>query len=63
MKLTDKEQLYTQYKGDPVLQIEEELTGSEILVYVPDGTTLEGGFTLKLICNYKRLRLLPFFIY
>ena len=49
VKLTDKEQLYTQYKGDPVLQIEEELTGSEILVYVPDGTTLAGGFTLKLM--------------
>ena len=48
VKITDKEQLYSQYKGDPVLQIEGALTGSEILVYVPDGTSLAGGFTLKL---------------
>ena len=47
VKLTDKEQLYSQYKGDPVLQIEESLEGSNILVYLPDGTTLN-GFTLKL---------------
>ena len=48
VKLTDTEQIYAQYKGDPVMQIEGSMSGSEILVYVPDGTSFKGGFTLKL---------------
>ncbi len=48
VKLTDKEQIFTQYKGDPVIEITGTMSGSEILVYVPDGTTFTGGFTLKM---------------
>ena len=48
VKITDKEQLYTQYKGAPVLQVENPLNSSNILIYLPDGTELNSGFTLKL---------------
>ena len=48
VKLTDKEQIYDQYKGDPIIQIEATMTGSDIMLYVPDGTQFTGGFTLKL---------------
>ena len=47
VKLTDQEENYSQYKGDPVLQIEKAMEGNEILIYLPDGTKLN-GFTLKL---------------
>ena len=48
VKLTDKEQLYNQYKGTPILQLENPMGGSEIMIYLPDGTNLNSGFTLKL---------------
>ena len=48
VKITDKEQIYTQYKGTPVMQVEKPLNSSNILVYLPDGTELNSGFTLKL---------------
>ena len=48
VKITDQEQLYSQYKGTPVLQIEAPMNGSDILIYLPDGTELSAGFTLKL---------------
>ena len=49
VKITDTEQLFAQYKGTPILQIEAPLSTSQILIYLPDGTSLEGGFTLKLM--------------
>jgi len=48
VKLTDKEQIFAQYKGDPVMQMEGPMNGSEILIYLPDGTSFAAGFTLKL---------------
>ncbi len=51
VKLTDNEQIFTQYKGDPVLQIEGKMEGNVIKVYVPDETTMNGGFTIKLMEN------------
>ena len=50
VKITDKEQIYAQYKGNPVLQIESSMQGSDILVYLPDKTSLK-AFTLKLKQN------------
>ncbi|MCR5549050.1 MAG: hypothetical protein K6F25_09905 [Bacteroidales bacterium] len=48
VKLTDKEQLFSQYKGDPLAQVEGPVDGSRILLYMPDGTSLSAGFTVKL---------------
>ena len=48
VKITDQEQLYSQYKGTPLLELTGEMTGSSILVYLPDGTSLQAGFNLKL---------------
>ena len=48
VKITDQEQLYSQYRGTPVLQIEQPMNGSDIMIYLPDGTEFSAGFTLKL---------------
>ena len=48
VKITDTEQLYTQYKGTPVMELAGEISNSNIRVYLPDGTSLAAGFTLKL---------------
>ena len=49
VKLTDSEQNFKQYIGDPVLTIEGALSGGEILVCLPEGTALSSGITLKLM--------------
>ena len=48
VKITDQEHIYTQYKGTPVLQLEMPLNTSNIMIYLPDNTEFEAGFTLKL---------------
>lgn len=48
VKITDQEQIYSQYRGTPVLQIEKTMSGSDIMIYLPDGTEFSAGFTLKL---------------
>ena len=48
VKITDKEQLYSQYKGNPLLEMEGTMDGDQILIYLPDGTSCAAGFTLKL---------------
>jgi hypothetical protein len=48
VKITDKEQIYAQYKGDPLLQVEGPIDADgQILIYVPDGASFAGGFTVK----------------
>ena len=48
VKITDAEQLYSQYVGSPVLEVEGTPDGGNILVHIPGGASLSGGFTLKL---------------
>ena len=48
VKLTDQEQLYRQFVGQPVIQLDGNQDGSEILVFLPDETYFEAGFILKL---------------
>lgn len=48
VKITDNEQLFKQYVGSPLLELEGSLNAGQILVYLPEGTSLSGGFTLKL---------------
>jgi hypothetical protein len=48
VKLTDQEQIFSQYKGDPVIQMEGPVNGSNIVIYVPGGTSFASGFSLKL---------------
>ena len=48
VKITDQEQIYSQYKGTPLLEVTGPISGSTILVYLPDGTSLQDGFNLKL---------------
>ena len=47
VKITDNEQNYKQYVGNPVIQMDGTVNGSEILVFLPEGTSLPAGFVLK----------------
>jgi hypothetical protein len=47
VKITDSEQLYRQYVGNPLLQLDGTVEGGEILVFLPEGTTFPGGFVIK----------------
>ena len=47
VKITDSEQLYKQYVGTPLLQMDGTVNGNQILVFLPDGTTFPGGFVVK----------------
>ena len=49
VKLTDKEQNYRQYIGEPVLQIDGSFQDGQMLVFLPEGTALNSGITLKLM--------------
>lgn len=48
VKLTDKEQNYLQYLGDPIVQMEGVMSGSTVQIFVPEGTEFKAGLTLKL---------------
>ena len=47
VKITDSEQLYKQYVGNPILQLDGTVSGGEILVFLPEGTSFPGGFVIK----------------
>jgi len=47
VKITDSEQLYKQYVGNPLLQVDGTVKGNEILMFLPDGTTFPAGFVIK----------------
>ena len=47
VKITDSEQLYKQYVGNPLLQVDGTVKGNEILMFLPDGTTFPSGFVIK----------------
>ena len=47
VKITDNEQNYKQYVGNPVIQMDGTVNGSEILIFLPEGTTFPAGFVLK----------------
>jgi len=49
VKLTDKEQNYTQFKRDPLIQLESGMSSSNICIYLPAGTSFAKGFSLKLM--------------
>ena len=46
-KITDSEQLYKQYVGNTILQLDGTVDGGEILVFLPEGTSFPGGFVIK----------------
>ncbi len=56
VKLTEKEQNYSQYKGNPILTITGDLSG-ENCICLPDGTALAKGFTVKFKKNGKPVKI------
>ena len=47
VKVTDQEQLYKQFLGEPMIQMDGAVSGSDILVFLPEGTSFAAGFVLK----------------
>ena len=47
VKITDNEQNYKQYVGNPVIQMDGTVNGDEILVFLPEGTSFPAGFVMK----------------
>ena len=47
VKITDQEQLYKQYVGDPIIQMDGTVNGDQILIFLPEGTSFPSGFVLK----------------
>ena len=47
VKITDNEQYYKQYVGNPILQMDGTVKGNEILVFLPDESSFAGGFVIK----------------
>ena len=47
VKITDNEQLYKQYVGNPILQLDGSVNGRDLLVFLPDETSFAGGFVVK----------------
>ena len=47
VKITDSEQLYKQYVGNPILQLDGSVNGRDLLVFLPDETSFVGGFVVK----------------
>lgn len=47
VKITDSEQLYKQYVGNPILQLDGSVNGGDLLVFLPDETSFAGGFVVK----------------
>ena len=47
VKITDNEQLYKQYVGGPILQLDGSVNGSDLLVFLPDETSFVNGFVIK----------------
>ena len=47
VKITDQEQIYKQFVGDPLLEMDGTVNGNNILVFLPEGTTFPAGFVIK----------------
>ena len=47
VKITDNEQNYKQYVGNPVIQMDGTVNGDEILIFLPEGTSFPAGFVMK----------------
>ena len=47
VKITDNEQNYKQYVGNPIIQLEGKADGSKIMAFLPEGTSFESGFVIK----------------
>ena len=47
VKITDSEQYYKQYVGNPILQMDGTVEGNRILVFLPDETSFPAGFVIK----------------
>ena len=47
VKITDNEQYYKQYVGNPILQLDGSVNGTDLLVFLPDETSFAGGFVIK----------------
>ena len=47
VKITDNEQYYKQYVGNPILQMDGTVDGNRILVFLPDETSFPAGFVIK----------------
>ena len=57
VKLTDRDQNYLQYKGNPLLTLTGEVDGTTY-IFLPDGTALPHGFTLKFKKDGKAVKIL-----
>ena len=47
VKITDNEQYYKQYVGDPLIQLDGTVDGDKILMFLPDETSFPAGFVIK----------------
>lgn len=47
VKITDNEQNYKQYVGNPIIQLDGTINESELMVFLPEGTTFQSGFVVK----------------
>ena len=47
VKITDNEQYYKQYVGEPLLQADGTVGGDKILMFLPDETSFPAGFVIK----------------
>ena len=47
VKITDNEQYYKQYVGNPIIQMDGTVDGNRILMFLPDETTFPAGFVIK----------------
>ena len=47
VKITDNEQNYKQYVGNPILQMDGTINDSELMVFLPEGTAFQSGFVVK----------------
>ena len=47
VKITDRDNLFKQYVGNPILQMDGTVNGQDILVFVPDETYFQNGFVIK----------------
>ena len=47
VKITDNEQYYKQYVGNPIIQLDGTVDGNKILMFLPDETSFPAGFVIK----------------
>ena len=47
VKITDNEQYYRQFLGEPLIQVDGTVSGDKILMFLPDETSFPAGFVIK----------------